>query len=106
MKEIQELFQQTLNRDLIQMTLSGAIDPIRAEKVKVRPVLIRDKLLFQETLYRGTQVFHTNFDGEKLAVRLADYMGTLFRQAQDQQRRSGGMRPDQQKGQGDCKTAA
>lgn len=82
MKEIQELFQQTLNCDLIQMTLSGAMDPVRAEKVKVRPVLIRDELLFQETLYRGTQVFHTNFDGEKLAVRLADYMGTLFRQAQ------------------------
>lgn len=82
MKEIQELFQQTLNRDLIQMTLSGAIDPTRAEKVKVRPVLIRDELLFQETLYRGTQVFHANFDGEELAVRLADHMGTLFRQAQ------------------------
>lgn len=82
MKEIQELFQQTLNRDLIQMTLSGAIDPTRAEKVKVRPVLIRDELLFQETLYRGTQVFHTNLDGDDLAVRLANYMGTLFRQAQ------------------------
>lgn len=82
MKEIQELFQQSLNRDLIQMTLSGTMDPIRAEKVKVRPVLIKDELLFQETLYRGTQVFHTNLDREKLADRLADYMGTLFRQAQ------------------------
>lgn len=82
MNEIQELFQQSLNCDLIQMTLSGTMDPIRAEKVKVRPVLIRDELLFQETLYRGTQVFHTNFGREELAVRLADYMGTLFRQAQ------------------------
>lgn len=82
MKEIQELFQQSLNRDLIQMTLSGTMDPIRAEKVKVRPVLIKDELLFQETLYRGTQVFHTNFDRERMAGRLADYMGTLFRQAQ------------------------
>ena len=82
MNEIQDLFQQSLNCDLIQMTLSGTMDPIRAEKVKVRPVLIKNELLFQETLYRGTQVFHTNFDQEKLAARLADYMGTLFRQAQ------------------------
>lgn len=82
MKEIQDLFQQTLNRDLIQMTLSNTMDPARAEKVKIRPVLIREELVFQETLYRGGQVFHTNFGSEELAVRLTGYMGTLFKQAQ------------------------
>lgn len=82
MKEIQDLFQQTLNRDLIQMTLSNTMDPARAEKVKIRPVLIKDELVFQETLYRGGQVFHTNFGSEELAVRLTGYMGTLFKQAQ------------------------
>ena len=82
MKEIQDLFQQTLNRDLIQMTLSSTLDPARAEKVKIRPVLIRGELVFQETLYRGSQVFHTNFGSEELAVRLTGYMGTLFKQAQ------------------------
>ena len=76
------MFQQTLNRELIQMTLSGTMDPARAEKVKVRPVMIRDELLFQETLYRGTQVFHANFGPEELTARLTDYMGSLFRQAQ------------------------
>ena len=82
MKEIQDLFRQTLNRELIQMTLSGTVDPDRAEKVKVRPVMIRDELLFQETLFRGAQVFHANFRPEELAARLTDYMGSLFRQAQ------------------------
>lgn len=82
MEEIRDLFQRTLNSDLIQMTLSGTVDPARAEKVKVRPVLIRDELVFQETLYRGTQVFHANFGSEELAARLTEYMGTLFRQAQ------------------------
>ena len=82
MKEIQDLFRQTLNRDLIQMTLSSTMDPARAEKVKIRPVLIRGELVFQETLYRGSQVFHTNFGSEELAVRLTGYMGTLFKQAQ------------------------
>ena len=82
MKEIQDLFRQTLNRELIQMTLSGTVDSVRAEKVKVRPVMIRDELLFQETLYRGTQVFHANFGPEEMAVRLEGYMGGLFRQAQ------------------------
>ena len=82
MKELQDLFKQTLNCDLIQMILSNTVDPVRAEKVKVRPVLIRDELVFQETLFRGTQVFHTNFAPEELALRLTEYMGTLFKQAQ------------------------
>lgn len=82
MEEIRKLFQQTLNRNLIQMTLSGTMDAGRAEKVKVRPVLLKGGLLFQETVFRGTQVFHANFSEQELADRLAGYMGSLFRQAQ------------------------
>lgn len=82
MEELQEIFRQTLNSNLIQITLSGSMDPSSAEKSKIRPVLIRDKLLFQETLYRGTQVFHTNLDAEDMACRLAERMGKQFRQAQ------------------------
>lgn len=82
MQDLQDLFPQTLNRNLIQMTLSNTVDAVRAEKVKVRPVLIRDELLFQETLYRGAQVFHSNYDASQMTARLADYMEDLFRQAQ------------------------
>lgn len=82
MEELRNLFQQILNGNLLRMTLSGAMDPGRAEKVKVRPVLIRDGLLFQETLYRGSQVFHTNLNPEEMSQKLAGYMGAMFRQAQ------------------------
>ena len=82
MKELQDLFRQILSCDLMQMTLSSTMDSKRAEKVKVRPVLIKDELLFQETLYRGKQVFHENLGGDEMAVRLANYMEGLFRQAQ------------------------
>lgn len=82
MKELQHLFRQTLDNNLIQMTLSNTVDVGRAEKVKIRPVLIRDELLFQETLYRGTLVFHENLAGDEMAARLAGYMEELFRQAQ------------------------
>ena len=82
MGELRDLFQRTLNSDLIQMTLSGTIDADRAEKVRVRPVLIKGKLLFQETVYRGKQVFHTNISAEEMTMKLDGYMGELFRQAQ------------------------
>ena len=82
MEELRELFQRTLTGDLIQMTLSGTVDKDRAEKVKVRPVLIKGGLLFQETIYRGRQVFHANMSAEEMALKLDGYMGELFRQAQ------------------------
>lgn len=82
MDELRELFQQMLNQDLIQIVLSNTRDASRAEKVKIRPVMIRGVLLFQETLYRGGQVFHSNHPREEMRERLADYMEGLFRQAQ------------------------
>lgn len=82
MKECGNIFRQLLNRELIQMTLSNTRDADRAVKVKVRPVLIKEELLFQETVYRGAQVFHTNLTGLELAERLEEYMENLFRQAQ------------------------
>ncbi|MCM1542234.1 MAG: SAM-dependent methyltransferase [Blautia sp.] len=82
MEKMKDVFQQMLNVDLIQMTLSNSRDADRAGKVRIRPVLLKERLLFQETLYCGTQVFHKNYTDEELLPRLAEYMETLFRQAQ------------------------
>lgn len=82
MKELKEVFLQSLDSGLIRMTLSDTMDTARAEKVKVRPVLLKEGLFFQETTFRGAQVFHANFAPEEMADRLAGYMGSLFRQAQ------------------------
>jgi len=82
MEKLRDVFQQMLNVDLIQMTLSNSRDADRAGKVKIRPVLLKDEVLFQETVYRGTQVFHKNFTDRELLPRLTEYMETLFRQAE------------------------
>ena len=80
--EVKNIFQQMLNIDLIQMILSNSKDADRAGKVKVRPVLLKGEVLFQETIYRKTQVFHKNFTVEELLPRLMEYMEKLFGQAQ------------------------
>lgn len=82
MEKLRDVFQQMLNVDLIQMILSNSRDADRAGKVKIRPVLLRDEVLFQETVYCGTQVFHKNYTAEKLLPRLMEYMEKLFRQAE------------------------
>lgn len=82
MEELQILFQQILNQELVQITLSNSRNATEATKAKLRPVLIRGELFFQETLYRGTQVFHTNAQAEAMAERLQTYLRETFRQAQ------------------------
>lgn len=82
MDELREFFLQVLNEDLIQITLSGTRDRKRAEKVKVRPVLLKGTLSFQETLYRETKVYHANYEKEEAVEKLLEYIKTLFRQAQ------------------------
>ena len=72
MEELKILLQKILNKDLQQIILSNSRHPEQTQKVKIRPVLIREELLFQETAYRGTQVFHENFTAEQLTDRICN----------------------------------
>lgn len=80
MDELKRLLEEILNIDLGQIVLSNTKDEARGTKVKVRPVLIKDELFFQETLYKGTQVFHENLSKEAMQEKLLEYMDNLFKQ--------------------------
>ena len=82
MEELRKLLQQMLNRDLIQIILSNTREESKGTKVKIRPVLIKGELCFQETLYKGTQVFHDNFDAEQMGNRIEKYLQELFKQGE------------------------
>jgi SAM-dependent methyltransferase len=62
--------------------LSNSQDKEYAAKVKIRPVMIKDVLYFQETIYRGTQVFHENFDKEEIMDRIADLLQGKMKQCE------------------------
>lgn len=79
---MREFFGEIVNQNLILAVLSNTRDADRASKVKVRPVLIKGRLFFQETVYRGKQVFHKNCTEQEIQERLLTYMEELFRQAQ------------------------
>ncbi len=82
MENLKTLLQKILNKDLQQIILSNSRDPEQVQKVKIRPVLIRGELLFQETAYRGTQVFHENFTAEQLVERICTALKEQFRQGE------------------------
>lgn len=81
---MKELLAQILNKDLKQIILSNSQNKEYALKIKIRPVLIKEKLLFQETLYRGTQVFHENYEKEAMAERIGKLLTETFHQGEFQ----------------------
>lgn len=87
MDELRKLLQLILSKELIQAVLSNTRDSEQGTKVKIRPVLIKDELYFQETLYRGTQVFHENFKEREMADRIEAYLQNLFKQGEFKSKR-------------------
>lgn len=82
MKEIQALLNEMINEKLERIILSNPMEPEQGSKVKVRPVLLKGQLCFQETLYRGKQVFHCNCTAEEIKERLLSYIENNFKQAE------------------------
>ena len=80
--ELNGLLEEILNIDLQQIVLSNTRDEAQGTKVKVRPVLLKGDLVFQETLYRGTQVFHENCNRNTIKEHIVDYLGRLFKQGE------------------------
>ena len=70
MNELRNLLLNTINQELNQVILSNSQDKEYASKVKIRPVMIKGVLCFQETIYRGTQVFHENFSAQEIIGRI------------------------------------
>ena len=82
MNEIDILLDEMINEGLLRIILSNPKDKEQGSKVMVRPVLIKDKLLFQQTIYRGTQVFHENLNTSQIKEKLHLYLESAYRQAE------------------------
>ena len=81
MQAIKELLDQSLNIDFLGATLSNPKDKGGIQKVKVRPILKKDTLLFQCEEHKNNQVFHNNYEAAQAIRILAEYM-QQFKQMQ------------------------
>ncbi len=82
MQQVRELLTEILDKELYQIIISNSKDKEKMSKVKVRPVLVKDELLFQETIYTGTQVFHGNYKKNEILERVIGYLEENFRQCE------------------------
>ena len=82
MQKLIEILNETFSDELHQVILSNSKDKEKIVKVKIRPVLLKDKLYFQETAYIGTKVFHENYEKGEIIERVAKYLQETFKQGE------------------------
>ncbi len=82
MTELTQVLQETFSDRLKQVILSNARDKGGMTKVKIRPVLLKKLLYFQESVYIGTKVFHENYTAEEILEKTQNYIQNDFKQAQ------------------------
>jgi len=77
MEELRTLLKDNLNKDFITAVLSNPREKELAAKVKVRPLLHKDQLVFQVETFRNNQAFHENLDADMAAERLFEHMQNM-----------------------------
>lgn len=81
MEELRKIIIESLNIDFLSATLSNPKNKDGVKKVKVRPILRKDVLMFQCEAHQNNQVFHDNYEAQQATEILVKYMEE-FRQMQ------------------------
>lgn len=68
------------NETILSMTASNPRDREKIQKLKIRPVLKKEELLYQAESFVGTKTFHKNMRAEELADFVTDAMKDDFKQ--------------------------
>lgn len=82
MEELNILLNKCLNRQLIKIILSNPKEKEGPLKIQIRPILLKEELWFQETLYIGTKVFHKNYTAEYMQEEIIKNLTDNFKQLQ------------------------
>ena len=73
---------QNINEGLIQMVISKSRHKDGPSKVKIRPILLRDKLTYQASETVGAQVLHRNYERGELIACIGEWMEERYMQLQ------------------------
>ena len=81
---IDDLINKCTDTELVEIILSGRKQKTQdgASKIKIRPVKIKNKVVFQASEYVGKQVIHSNLKKEELRGYVNDNLVKNFKQGQ------------------------
>lgn len=72
-QEIIKEIEENLNSDLIEIIISNSSEKDKISKIKIRPIMLKNKLVFQIESYVGKQVFHNNVKKEELIAKCNEW---------------------------------
>lgn len=82
MDELGRLLEEIIDEKLVQAVLSNSRDAAYGDKLKIRPVMLKDGLRFQSVRYVGKQVFHQNHDARETGRLIEESLRDRFRQCE------------------------
>lgn len=74
MEELREILYKYLNEKLVQITISNPRNREAVGKIHLRPVLVKDKIVFQASEYKDKKVYHKNLSREDAVERIMEQM--------------------------------
>ena len=80
MIEVRTLCEEQIGKELYQIIISNPKNTTDISKVKIRPVMLKNSIVFQVTEYKGTQVFHENYEKASLIDKIEEYLKDNFKQ--------------------------
>ena len=80
MTEVKTLCEEYIGKELYQIIISNPKNTADISKVKIRPVMLKNSIVFQVTEYKGTQVFHENYEKQPLIEKIVQYLENDFKQ--------------------------
>lgn len=79
-EKLREKLGQYINVDLKEMIISNARNKDGITKIKVRPVLLKQDVVYQVSSFKGKQVFHENMTPEALCETCIKWLWSDFGQ--------------------------
>ncbi len=83
-RKLELLFEEFLDKELLQILFSNSADKEKMLKAKVRPFLLNGRLVFQLEKFIGKQAFHENLSKAEAAACFTDLLKDSFRQCEIQ----------------------
>ena len=80
MEQVKAVLRDGIGKELYQIILSNPRNGVDAFKAVLRPVMIGGRLLFQESRYIGTKVFHRNLTAEEAVQDVLQSLEKEFKQ--------------------------
>ena len=78
--ELDKILEEQIGEELYQIVLSNPKNPDKLAKVKIRPVMLQERLYYQKTSYIGTKVFHENLEKQQIIKEILLFLQQNFKQ--------------------------